>query len=145
MLKLKLCKTSHFLKFASVSLKLFTAWKVSKYRVFSGAYFPALGLNTERYCFSRSSNGIIFLETWSQKPMNVYQCHWSPRKEEVLIKWRCFWIIEGCSRFFWLGPGFFWFVTTCSGFSRYTSLVRVVQILSKLSTDVWQLFLSNFF
>ena len=27
----------------------FTAWKVSKYRVFSGPYFPAFGLNTERY------------------------------------------------------------------------------------------------
>ena len=28
---------------------LVTAWKVSKYRVFSGPYFPAFGLNTERY------------------------------------------------------------------------------------------------
>ena len=27
----------------------FTAWKVSKYRVNSGPYFPAFGLNTERY------------------------------------------------------------------------------------------------
>ena len=26
-----------------------TAWKVSKYRIFSGPYFPAFGLNTERY------------------------------------------------------------------------------------------------
>ena len=26
-----------------------TAWKVSKYGVFSGPYFPAFGLNTERY------------------------------------------------------------------------------------------------
>ena len=25
------------------------AWKVSKYGVFSGPYFPAFGLNTERY------------------------------------------------------------------------------------------------
>ena len=25
-----------------------TAWKVSKYGVISGSYFPALGLNTER-------------------------------------------------------------------------------------------------
>ena len=29
-----------------------TAWKVSKYRVFSGPYFPAFGLNTERYFVS---------------------------------------------------------------------------------------------
>ena len=28
---------------------LCTAWKVPKYRVFSGLYFPAFGLNTERY------------------------------------------------------------------------------------------------
>ena len=29
--------------------KPYTAWKVSKYGVFSGPYFPAFGLNTERY------------------------------------------------------------------------------------------------
>ena len=29
-----------------------TAWKVSKYGVFSGPYFPAFGLNTERYSVS---------------------------------------------------------------------------------------------
>ena len=27
----------------------FTVWKVCKYGVFSGPYFPAFGLNTERY------------------------------------------------------------------------------------------------
>ena len=26
----------------------YTAWKVSKYGVFSGPYFPAFGLNSER-------------------------------------------------------------------------------------------------
>ena len=31
---------------------LFTASKVSKYGVFSGPYFPAFGLNTERYSLS---------------------------------------------------------------------------------------------
>ena len=29
-----------------------TAWKVTKYRVFSGPYFPVFGLNTERYLIS---------------------------------------------------------------------------------------------
>ena len=29
-----------------------TAWKVAKYRVISGPYFPAFGLNTERYSIS---------------------------------------------------------------------------------------------
>ena len=32
--------------------KYFTAWKVSKYRVFSGPYFPAFRLNTERFSVS---------------------------------------------------------------------------------------------
>ena len=29
--------------------QVFTAWKVSKYGVFSGPYFPAFGLNAEKY------------------------------------------------------------------------------------------------
>ena len=29
-----------------------TAWKVSKYRVISGPYFPAFGVNTETYVFA---------------------------------------------------------------------------------------------
>ena len=33
-----------------IFLQIFTAWKVSKYGVFSGPYFPVLGLNTEIYC-----------------------------------------------------------------------------------------------
>ena len=32
--------------------KLITAWKVSRYGVFSGPYFTVFGLNTERYCMS---------------------------------------------------------------------------------------------
>ena len=32
-----------------------TTWKVSKYGVFSGPYFPAFGLNTEIYLFSRNA------------------------------------------------------------------------------------------
>ena len=36
--------------FTNWNLRLtYTAWKVSKYGVFSGPYFPAFGLNTERY------------------------------------------------------------------------------------------------
>ena len=33
-------------------LKAISAWKVSKYGVFPGLYFPAFGLNTERYFVS---------------------------------------------------------------------------------------------
>ena len=29
--------------------KIITAWKVSKYRILSGPYFPVFGLNTEKY------------------------------------------------------------------------------------------------
>ena len=36
--------------------KTITAWKVSKYGVFPGPYFPTFGLNTERY-------GVYFLRT----------------------------------------------------------------------------------
>ena len=34
-------------------LEIYTAWKVSKYEVFSGPSFPVLGLNTEIYCVNR--------------------------------------------------------------------------------------------
>ena len=35
--------------FCFVPFVSFTAWKVSKYGVFSGPYFPAFGLTTKRY------------------------------------------------------------------------------------------------
>ena len=35
--------------FYSLNGYIFTAGKMSKYGVFSGSYFPAFGLNTERY------------------------------------------------------------------------------------------------
>ena len=35
-----------------LSNRTYTAWKVSKYGVFSGLYFPAFGLNTETYSVS---------------------------------------------------------------------------------------------
>ena len=43
-----------------------TAWKVSRYRVFSGPYFPAFGLNTESYLVSlriQSESG----KMWTRK------------------------------------------------------------------------------
>ena len=51
--------------------KRFTAWKVSKYGVISGPYFPAFGLNTERYevfgHFSRSGSlkNCMFSYQWT--------------------------------------------------------------------------------
>ena len=62
----------------------FTEWKVSKYRVFSGRYFPAFGLNKERYFVSlciQSECGKIRTEKklriwalftqWLQNPKNI--------------------------------------------------------------------------
>ena len=56
------------------SSNLFTACKVSKYRIFSGPYFPAFGLNTERYAVSlriQSKCGKI----WTRKTPNTSTFH----------------------------------------------------------------------
>ena len=45
---------THWMK--PVNLILVTAWNVTKYGVFSGPYFPAFGLNTERYRVTPYSN-----------------------------------------------------------------------------------------
>ena len=45
----KTLEIEFFFKSKSYSIAdSFTAWNVSKYGVFSGVYFPAFGLNTER-------------------------------------------------------------------------------------------------
>ena len=59
-----------------------TAWKVSKYRVFSGPYFPAFGLNTERYELSlrirskcgkiRTRKNSVFGHFWHNGSFNQY-------------------------------------------------------------------------
>ena len=52
-----------------------TAWKVSKYGVISGPYFPAFGLNTERYfVLARVSHSVIsFYILWKyQRFSNVF-------------------------------------------------------------------------
>ena len=49
---------------------MITAWKVPKYGVFSGPFFPAFGLNTERYGVSlriQSECG----EIWIRKAPNT--------------------------------------------------------------------------
>ena len=38
----------------------YTVWKVSKYGVFSGPYFPSFGLNTEGYGVSHFSRSDIY-------------------------------------------------------------------------------------
>ena len=39
----------NFSQFLKVPTESFTMWKVSKYEVFSGLYFPVFGLNTGKY------------------------------------------------------------------------------------------------
>ena len=44
-----------------------TAWKVSKYRVISGPYFPAFGVNTEIYFLRKYPYSIRIQENTDQK------------------------------------------------------------------------------
>ena len=37
------------MKIKAIPNLIYTAWKVSKYRVISGPYFPVFGLNTGKY------------------------------------------------------------------------------------------------
>ena len=43
------CKDSTVFQDCTILVQHYTAWKVSKYGVFSGPYFPVFGLNTEIY------------------------------------------------------------------------------------------------
>ena len=57
-----------------------TAWKVSKYGVFSGRYFPAFGLNTERYGIRNiSPYSVRMREDTDQKKLRIWtffmQCY----------------------------------------------------------------------
>ena len=76
--------------FALISFSLYTDWKVSKYEVFSGPYFPVFELNMEIYPvnlrtlseygkmrtgkefmigrFSRSSNSLEWRKIFSEEP-----------------------------------------------------------------------------
>ena len=59
--------------------KILTAWKVSKCGAFSGPYFPAFGLNTERYVFSTDNNTEDDTEWYGLKSP------YSPRQAKELI------------------------------------------------------------
>ena len=51
-----------------------TAWKVSKYGVFSSLYFPAFGLNTEIYALNvRTQSKYGKLRTW--KKLRIWTFH----------------------------------------------------------------------
>ena len=57
--------------FSSSICVYISAWKVSKCGVFSGTYFPALGLNTERYSRMRENTNQKNLRIWTLS-RNVY-------------------------------------------------------------------------
>ena len=49
-----------------------TAWKVSKYGVFSGPYFPAFGLNTEFFLVRISPYSVQMWENTDQKKLGIW-------------------------------------------------------------------------
>ena len=71
------CST-HFLhkqpvyKQLSLGTKFITAWKVSKYGVFSGSYFPTFRLNTERYGVSLRIQSIELKYRGKSRVLNAH-------------------------------------------------------------------------
>ena len=57
----------------------YTAWKVSKYRILSGPYFPVLGLNTGKYGPEKT----LYLDTFRK---NSVFGHFSRSKYDVTAK-----------------------------------------------------------
>ena len=51
----------YLIKFDNISTRKNTPWKVSKYQVISGPYFPVFGLNT--YLDTLRSEGVVYLQT----------------------------------------------------------------------------------
>ena len=54
-----------------------TAWKVSKYGIFSGPYFPVFELNTEKYGPEKTPCLDTFHAVYSKTRHNKYSEHWS--------------------------------------------------------------------
>ena len=74
-----------------------TSWKVSKYGVFSGPYFPAFGLNTERDSISPYS--VRMRENAEQKKTHiwtlftqcVYSINWVIKNKYIMLELRAPW------------------------------------------------------
>ena len=81
-----------------------TAWKVSKYGIFSGPYFPAFQLNTEKYfvslhiqseCKKHGPEKTSYLDTF-----HIVQTYWKFFVEvgenivlNILNTWQCFFFV----------------------------------------------------
>ena len=67
-----------------------TAWKVSICRVFSGPYFPAFGLNTERY-LRISPYSVRARKNTDQKKLRIWtlftQCDYTESKNRAIISY----------------------------------------------------------
>ena len=59
--------------YGDLSLKIITAWKVSKYGVLSGPHFHAFGLNTEIYYSSETSKITMTTSKFFIKAMQRYK------------------------------------------------------------------------
>ena len=75
-----------------------TAWKVSKYGVFSGPYFPVFGLNTEIYSVNlRIQSKYRKLRTRK----NSIFGHFSRSNTYILFEWRLYFVKYFCL-FIWI-------------------------------------------
>ena len=86
---------------SACNYQIITAWKVSKYGVISGPYFPAFGLNTERYLSLRIQSECGKIRTtnnsvFGQFSRSVYlPDYYTIRlKLQLLIElWIVFWLL----------------------------------------------------
>ena len=81
-----------------------TVWKVSKYGVFSGPYFPAFGMNTEKYgvslCIQSKCRKIRTRKTPNTDIFQAVELVW-PKEQHHLKSWvklkaliqRNFWVL----------------------------------------------------
>ena len=68
-----------------------TAWKVSKYGVKSGPYFPAFGLNTERYSVSLCiQSEYKKIRTRNNSVFGHFSCSDACLKQRARFSHRCF-------------------------------------------------------
>ena len=112
--------------------RLHTAWKVSKYRVFSGPYFPAFGLNMERYRVSlRIQSEFWKIRTTKNSAFghfsrSVIVCHLS--KIYLQLK-RKAWL--------YLGPDFQFFSKNICFFIQEKEVLLVIAAYCKDFNNLW--------
>ena len=66
-------------------MKSGTAWKVSKYGVFSGPFFPVLGLNTGKYRLEKNPYLDILQAMWNLWKSDIF-LYYTIHLQKVVIK-----------------------------------------------------------